>query len=404
MTDELWPLRAQLSSLQSLLTLSKLMGDSGDQQRIAELAGTAVPSLARCQLVGVELAGAGWGPVGPAGGSAAALAEVSGVLRRLGGHGGAVAAPALGLSWVWAYPMQSAAGHAGFLVVAAEAEPPAEERFVLQSLAQQTGVALINARLQADERAAAAAALEAKREADRANTAKSEFLSRMSHELRTPLNAILGFGQLLEIDDLSEEQAESVDHILRAGRHLLGLINEVLDLARIESGHLALSPEAVGVHEVIKDTIDLIWPLAAERALRIQAPAAPECTWTVQADRQRLKQVLLNLTSNAVSTTATAAASASPATPATTAASASRSPIPVRASPPTSCRGCSPSSTALAPSTARSRAPAWAWCWPSGWPRRWAAPSPWPASRARGPPSPSSSAWPWSPPDRRQLP
>jgi signal transduction histidine kinase len=169
--------------------------------------------------------------------------------------------------------MQSTAGHAGFLVVAAAAEPPAEERFVLQSLAQQTGVALINARLQADERAAAEAALEAKREADRANTAKSEFLSRMSHELRTPLNAILGFGQLLQLDDLAEEQAESVDHILRAGQHLLGLINEVLDLVRIESGHLALSPEAVGVFEVIKDTVDLIGPLATERALRIQAPS-----------------------------------------------------------------------------------------------------------------------------------
>jgi signal transduction histidine kinase len=184
--------------------------------------------------------------------------------------------------------------------VAAAAEPPAEERFVLQSLAQQTGVALINARLQADERAAATAALEAKREADRANTAKSEFLSRMSHELRTPLNAILGFGQLLQLDDLDDDQAESVDHILRAGQHLLGLINEVLDLARIESGHLALSPEAVGVFEVIKDTVDLIGPLAAERALTINAPSPPECAWTVHADRQRLKQVLLNLASNAV--------------------------------------------------------------------------------------------------------
>jgi signal transduction histidine kinase len=299
-TDELWRLRAQLSSLQSLLTLSRLMGDSGDQLRIAELAGTAVPSLARCQLVGVERAGAGWGPVGPAGGSADALHEVAEALRRLGRQGGAVASPAMAPRWVWAYPMQSAPGHAGFLVVAAEAEPPAEERFVLQSLAQLTGVALLNARLQADGRAAAAAALEAKREADRANTAKSEFLSRMSHELRTPLNAILGFGQLLQLDDLTEEQTEGVDHILGAGRHLLGLINEVLDLARIESGHLALSPEAVDVDEVIKDTVDLIGPLAAERALRIQAPSPPEGAWTVQADRQRLKQILLNLTSNAV--------------------------------------------------------------------------------------------------------
>jgi signal transduction histidine kinase len=299
-TDELQRLRAQLSSLQSLLTLSKLMGDSGDQPRIAQLAGTAVPSLARCQLVGVELAGAGWRLVGPAGASDAALGEVAGALQRLGRQGGAVAAPALAPGWVWAYPMQSAAGHVGFLVVAAAAEPSAEERFVLQSLAQQTGVALLNARLQADERAAAAAALEAKREADRANTAKSEFLSRMSHELRTPLNAILGFGQLLQLDDLAEEQAEGVDHIVRAGQHLLGLINEVLDLARIESGHVALSPEPVGVYEAIRDTVDLIGPLAAERALRIDAPSPPECTWTVHADRQRLKQILLNLGSNAV--------------------------------------------------------------------------------------------------------
>ena len=300
MTDELRRLRAQLSSLQSLLTLSKLMGDSGDQLRIAHLAGTAVPSLARCQLVGVELAGAGWGLVGPAGGSDAALREVAGALQRLGRHGGAVASPAMAPGWVWAYPMQSAAGHVGFLVVAAAAEPPAEERFVLQSLAQQTGVALLNARLQADERAAAEAALEAKREADRANTANSEFLSRMSHELRTPLNAILGFGQLLQLDDLDEEQTESVDHILRAGQHLLGLINEVLDLARIESGHLALSPEAVGVFEVIKDTVDLIGPLAAEREITVQAPSPADPSRTVRADRQRLKQVLLNLASNAV--------------------------------------------------------------------------------------------------------
>jgi signal transduction histidine kinase len=244
-TEELRRLRAQLSSLQSLLTLSKLMSDSGEPRRIVELAGTAVPALARCRLVGVELTGAGWELVGPAGGSAAALGEVAVQLDRLGPPRGAVQWPAPASGWAWAYPMQSSAGHAGFLVVAAAAEPPAEERFVLQSLAQQTGVALINARLQANERAAAAATLEAKAEADRANTAKSEFLSRMSHQLRTRLNAILGFGQLLQLEDLTDEQVESVDHILRAGRHLLGLINEVLDLARIESGHLALSPEAV---------------------------------------------------------------------------------------------------------------------------------------------------------------
>jgi hypothetical protein len=131
-TDELWRLRAQLSSLQSLLTLSKLMGDSGDQLRIAQLAGTAVPSLAPCQLVGVELAGVGWGLVGPASGSPAALDEVAALLQRLGRHGGAVASPAMAPGWVWAYPMQSAAGHAGFLVVAAEAEPPADPSLLFE--------------------------------------------------------------------------------------------------------------------------------------------------------------------------------------------------------------------------------------------------------------------------------
>ncbi|HEV3462704.1 MAG TPA: PAS domain S-box protein, partial [Actinomycetota bacterium] len=141
---------------------------------------------------------------------------------------------------------------------------------------------------------------EAKRDADRANRAKSEFLSKMSHELRTPLNAILGFGQLLQLDDLTPEQSESVDHMLRGGRHLLELINEVLDISRIESGNLALSPEPVDLAEVVRDTVDLIRPLAAGREITIQAPAPDEPPLMVQADRQRLKQVLLNLASNAV--------------------------------------------------------------------------------------------------------
>ena len=140
----------------------------------------------------------------------------------------------------------------------------------------------------------------AKQEAERANQAKSQFLSRMSHELRTPLNAILGFGQLLNMGGLEPRQEECVQQILRGGRHLLELINEVLDISRIETGSLALSSEAVNVSELLRETLDLIRPLAAERELRIQAPSEQGCAGVVQADRQRLRQVLVNLASNAV--------------------------------------------------------------------------------------------------------
>ncbi|MGH2375337.1 MAG: PAS domain-containing hybrid sensor histidine kinase/response regulator [bacterium] len=149
-------------------------------------------------------------------------------------------------------------------------------------------------------RAAEEAVKQAKEEAERANRAKSEFLSRMSHELRTPLNAILGFAQLLEMDSPSPEQRESVQHILKGGRHLLELINEVLDIARIETGRLALSPEPVSVRDVIQESFELIAPLAVQQAISLNGPAAQTLEANVLADRQRLKQVLLNLLSNAV--------------------------------------------------------------------------------------------------------
>src|SRR6266851_537943 len=139
----------------------------------------------------------------------------------------------------------------------------------------------------------------AETEADRANQAKSEFLSRMSHELRTPLNAVLGFAQLLEIDSLTVAQRDSVDHILRGGRHLLGLIDEILDISRIEAGHLALSMEPVLLDEVIRETFELIRPLATTWKVHVDVgPSEPGGRY-VLADRQRLKQVLLNFLSNA---------------------------------------------------------------------------------------------------------
>ncbi len=148
-------------------------------------------------------------------------------------------------------------------------------------------------------KAAEEAGCQAREEANRASRAKSEFLSRMSHELRTPLNAILGFAQLLEMDALSAEQRDSVKQILRGGRHLLDLINEVLDITRIEAGQSPVSLEPVGLAEVIAEALDLIMPLAAGRGITITNETPEEWARFVLADSQRLKQVLLNLLSNA---------------------------------------------------------------------------------------------------------
>ncbi|MGI8890219.1 MAG: PAS domain S-box protein [Chthoniobacterales bacterium] len=145
---------------------------------------------------------------------------------------------------------------------------------------------------------------EAKEAADRANRAKSEFLSRMSHELRTPLNAILGFGQLLERQDPRNAQRPHLHHILTAGRHLLGLINEVLDISRIESDRMRLSLESVSVRVALDEAADLIRPLATQHSVHLFLPKAGEADCFVQADHQRLKQVLLNLLNNGVKYTA----------------------------------------------------------------------------------------------------
>lgn len=143
---------------------------------------------------------------------------------------------------------------------------------------------------------------EALEEAERANRAKSEFLSKMSHELRTPLNAILGFAQLLELDSLSDEQKDWVNEVSKAGHHLLDLINEVLDIARIESGNLRLSVEPVDAILLVRESISLMAPLASEENIDVslRLNGVSESGTYVMADRQRLKQVLLNLIANAI--------------------------------------------------------------------------------------------------------
>ena len=141
----------------------------------------------------------------------------------------------------------------------------------------------------------------ANEEAKSANQAKSAFLSSMSHELRTPLNAILGFAQILTSDTLPstlEQKKEFANHILKSGRHLLTLINEILDLAKVESGTITLSMEPVALADILLEVRTMIEPIAATRKVRALFPAVDGAV--VMADRTRLKQVLLNLLSNAV--------------------------------------------------------------------------------------------------------
>jgi signal transduction histidine kinase/ActR/RegA family two-component response regulator len=139
----------------------------------------------------------------------------------------------------------------------------------------------------------------ARDEALRATQAKNAFLSSTSHELRTPLNAVLGFTQLLQLSDLSAEDRDGVERILAAGRHLLSLINELIDIARIESGEFSLSVEPVLVPLVVEEACQLLAPLAAERSIALTHECShPELA--VLADRQRLSQILVNLLSNAI--------------------------------------------------------------------------------------------------------
>jgi PAS domain S-box-containing protein len=169
---------------------------------------------------------------------------------------------------------------------------------LLRNVDGQVRRAVMISRDVTEEFAAQEAMKNAKEAAEQSNLAKSEFMSRMSHELRTPLNSVLGFSQILQMELESPDQQELVDHIFKSGSHLLELINEVLDISRVESGHISVSIESVSINDVVDECVRIMTPQASVAGIELIDHVAMDTQ--VLADQQRLTQVLLNLVSNAV--------------------------------------------------------------------------------------------------------
>lgn len=205
------------------------------------------------------------------------------------------------VSWIWdrGFPVRNEQGEVYRVVgIAQDITERKQAEAALQQAHNQleTRVEARTAELQqANE-----ALYTAKERADDANRAKSEFLSRMSHEFRTPLSAILGFGQILDKQELDPLAKESVSYILNGGRHLLALINEVLDVAHVEAGRLELSLAPLALDDIVPEACALVRPLALARTIRLDENTQELGPKYLLADRQRLKQVLINLLGNAI--------------------------------------------------------------------------------------------------------
>lgn len=186
-----------------------------------------------------------------------------------------------------------------------EVEYPVSDRFYSFAITHVQDKECVNIYAQniTEKKKAQDSLLHAKIEAEKANHAKSDFLSKMSHELRTPMNAVLGFSQLLKIDpenNLTPIQQEQLDHILTAGKHLLDLISEILDLAKVESGNISLNLESINVVTLIEGMKDTLQPVADEHGIRLSIVLDPSINLTAWADQLRLRQILFNLVSNAI--------------------------------------------------------------------------------------------------------
>ncbi|HUG83223.1 MAG TPA: HAMP domain-containing sensor histidine kinase [Euzebya sp.] len=188
-------------------------------------------------------------------------------------------------------PLNLGMGMTGVLAAVLATRAPA----ALPLLAVPTAMDYVRARAQRQEMEMEMA----KTQAEAANTAKNEFLSTMSHEVRTPLTAIMGFGHLLQRSDLGERDEEAVRHILKAGRHLQALMDDMLDLSSIEAGAMVLATDTVHVGQLIEDAVALIQPMADDRSIRMVTDTAG-CDVHLTTDQRRCKQILLNLLSNAV--------------------------------------------------------------------------------------------------------